>query len=455
MRINPYRIILLTTCTMVLLWSLRRDIRLEKDYTGDLRNRVVGARLVEDGASPYFYKWKKGDSIRYYDPQNFDSLAVSNITGTPFFHHLLRPLADLSQRQISLIWLALEYVLFIVLVTLAFRLAATEKAKMIVLVFSCLFLLTDGWKALIFAGQIYLWLPFLAMLFFMLSRPPGSWRHGVAAGVLVAGIILLRPNAILFFLPFLLWVYRGIYARSFLLAALAPVLLSAAWILGSSHEYALWKDYGKAMGEQVKVHQGLHPVIQRNEPDPDIRWWEGIDRQQAREWEKNDPTKIYSENGNVFVIVRQLFHRNLSVEFLGIAAVAIILLLTGLFYWRWHDTAGAADVAKTILLGYCLYMISDLFSPVFRHQYYTVQWIFPILLAAILYRPSWKGAYWVLLAGLLLNIVPPGMIGIRMAHTLGEYMILTALLYLSFTPAGVEKWDNLRKLNTGKTSGIR
>jgi len=35
-------------------WCIYRDIQIEKQYTGDLRNRIVGARLQIDGIPPYF-----------------------------------------------------------------------------------------------------------------------------------------------------------------------------------------------------------------------------------------------------------------------------------------------------------------------------------------------------------------------------------------------------------------
>src|SRR5579859_2004065 len=92
---------------LVLAHAIYRDMRLEYEYCGDLRGRIVGARLIKDGKSPYFYKWRAGDGVRYYDPQNFTPTKVSSMTATPFFHHLLMPLAELPEREASKIWLVL------------------------------------------------------------------------------------------------------------------------------------------------------------------------------------------------------------------------------------------------------------------------------------------------------------------------------------------------------------
>src|SRR6187549_2846741 len=81
----------------LLTHCIYRDIQLSKQNTGDLRNRVVGARLQKDGKDPYFYKWKKEDGFRYFDPANQGPLAVSNITATPFFHDLLFPVCNWPQ----------------------------------------------------------------------------------------------------------------------------------------------------------------------------------------------------------------------------------------------------------------------------------------------------------------------------------------------------------------------
>src|SRR5215467_6462451 len=99
----------------IITHSIIRDITLEKQYPGDLRNRVVAARLQKDGRLPYFYKWKKGDSERYLDPLNTGDIKVSNITASPFFHELLFPICDFNQRTISIIWLWTQYALLIII----------------------------------------------------------------------------------------------------------------------------------------------------------------------------------------------------------------------------------------------------------------------------------------------------------------------------------------------------
>jgi hypothetical protein len=107
-----FRNILFLNCIFLgglLTHSLYRDIRLEKQFPSDLRNRIVGARLQKDGKLPYHYHWKETDGIRYYNPDDYlwqsDSVsgfsAINEITSSPFFHELLYPICDLSQRTLS------------------------------------------------------------------------------------------------------------------------------------------------------------------------------------------------------------------------------------------------------------------------------------------------------------------------------------------------------------------
>src|ERR1700755_3219804 len=104
-------LLLVLAVLLVLGYAIHRDIHYEKAYAGDLRNRVVGARMVKDGRSPYFYKWREGDGLRYYDPQNFDTWKPSHMTSTPVLYRLLSPLVEMPQAAISKWWLGVQYLL--------------------------------------------------------------------------------------------------------------------------------------------------------------------------------------------------------------------------------------------------------------------------------------------------------------------------------------------------------
>ena len=326
-------ILFIILATAGLCWSVYRDIQIEKQYPGDLRNRIVGARLQKDGHHPYFYKWKSADGIRYYDPQNFDTLKVSNITATPFFHQLLFPIADLSQRTISRIWLGIEYLLLFIMTAIGFLLAKNKIHKWAVDFTSVLFLFTNTWTGHIAAGQMYLVIPFFMLLFYYFISKSSNSFFAALAGICSAILLLIRPNTILFFLPFVFitHLYAAKYKLVFITSVFAILLLAFA----GSNERMFWMEYRSALSEQVKSHQGLHPALQQNEADPQPATWEGWDTNQIAKDASQFSYNYNREHGNVFILINHTLNIKTPVWVLTIISFACIwfqiffLLFTG------------------------------------------------------------------------------------------------------------------------------
>jgi hypothetical protein len=397
---------------LVLWYALTRDIRYSGEYMGDLRNRVVGARIIEDNSSPYFYKWKPGDALRYYDPQAFDIYTPSISTSTPFLHRLLIPLANLPFATAMRVWLVILYVLYFAMVAYAIVIARDAEARLAVVVTALLFLLTNAWELHTKYGQTYLLIPALAMLVVTL------WRWPAAAGCAAAALVMVRPNAVLFVVPLLM-------GREFKWSFVVPGFIALGWVLLSPGERGLWGDYDSMLGEQVKVHQDLGAATRAAVNDPGYLHWEGLDMDTVRARIARDPVHIYSENGNLFVLYRKIVGRRMPLVLLGMLGVLFIgSVMVALVLVR--RRFGELEPAQLAIIGFCLYMISDLFSPIYRHAYYGVQWIMPLLLAASLYRARLKVWYLGLLAALLRSIVHLSFL--KMGNTLGEYGFLVCLL---------------------------
>jgi hypothetical protein len=418
-------LLLLTSVLVVLGYSIYRDTRYEKAYCGDLRGRVTGARMIKDGRSPYFYKWRAGDGFRYYDPQNFDSWLPSHMTSTPVLYRMLSPLADWPEAKISRWWLGIEYLILAAITLFALLRARMPTQQQAVLLVLALVLLTNGWKQHVANGQSYLFVGLFAMLFLVFWRKKDNPVWAIAAGAAAVCLVGIRFNTVLFFVPFLPMIPR--YPRRWLLAFCIVPVLFIGWTLSSPHERHLWKDYFNNIKEATKINRDVAPIV-ANTPDPRYRLWEGIDSVKTTWYMAHLPAPIYSENANFFVIVRHVLHRELSVPVMGWMAVSLILVLAGLFFLRRSPPDGQ-DIPKAAILGTCLFMIADLFSPIYRHQYYTVQWILPLMLAATIFSPANARWYWLLLAGLLLNCIHLPFL--KMGNTIGEYTILASLLALS------------------------
>lgn len=423
--------LLIALLSVVLFVAIRRDMGYEKTYTGDLRNRVTGARLVKDGRSPYFYKWAPADGLRYYDPANFDRMKPSNMTSTPLLYHLLSPLVDLPQAEISILWLGIEYVILIGLVLFAFSWAPTPEDKQAVLLTAGLVLLSNGWKSHISVGQTYLLIPLFAMLFLVFWRKETVSAWGIAAGVAAVCLVTIRPNTLLFFVPFLWLLWRR--SRAWLGCFFLPPLLFAGWLLLSPHERNLWSDYFRNIDEGAKFEQQPDVYGVNNNPtDPHFVHWEGIDMVQAARADSISRirTPFYSENGNFFVLFRLIVHRSLPTA--ALAALAMMLTAALVLLYRLRvSPAQREQVPRAAIFGCCLFMIPDIFSPIYRHQYYTVQWILPLLVAATLASTRNRRWFVMLLAALLLDVIHVGFI--KMENTIGEYIWFFTLAALSLT----------------------
>jgi hypothetical protein len=416
----------------ILVHSVNRDIKLESHYPSDLRNRVVGARLEKDGILPYDYLWNPKDGERYFDPANrHTASAPGNITASPFFHQLMIPLSELPQRNISRIWLLLQYLFLIAMIFLTCCLTKNNRLRWAIINTGILFTLTEAWKVLISAGQLYLFEAILMTLimYFLLSKKKFTL---VLAGILAVVFVLTRPIAIVLFIPFLFnyknhLIFMGSAAVSFLFYGL--------FVLTSPYQKDLYRNYTENMKLQVIAHQRgdmmeLSPGTNILNPFPVM---EGFDFQKTTELEAKDQIMLYSENGNFYILYENIFHSKMPVYVLNIVCATTVFLISFIFFFR--NLRERADDLQIILLGLTLYMIVEMFSPIHRHQYNTVQW-FPLVLAGILlYRNRFTTGFILLLAGLLLNISNTHWIPMR--HMAGEMCWISGLLILVFSP--VEK----------------
>jgi hypothetical protein len=422
-------LIIIIASALSLGWSIYRDIQIEKLYTIDLRNRVVGARLQKDGKLPYFYKWNPADGIRYYDPLN-NHIEVTSITASPFFQDLLYPIADAPQRSLSYFRLILQYVLWATIVGVALSLAGSFEQKVFVWVVATALLLTGAWKAHIHSGQLYIFIPFLYAFFYLFLKKSKLAASALVAGLCAISLVLIRPNTIFLFLPFLLLANR--FNWRYKIFFFIPVVLLLAFSAGNRHQRNLWTQYGQGISKQIKWHQEGNSSLWQNRKEPVfITSWEGWkmkdwDLAQVENKGKAISFDFPDESANFFIVGR-IVGIKLSANSLLIISLSVISLLTFLFYFV-HKKSGF-HIYNVAIFGFCLYMVSDLFSPLLRHQYPAVQWLFPLLLIAVGFKKRYTMIYLFIIAGLILMILPNF---ITMQHSFGEYIIFAMLLLLAF-----------------------
>jgi hypothetical protein len=98
------------------------------------------------------------------------------------------------------------------------------------------------------------------------------------------------------------------------------------------------------------------------------------------------------------------------------------------FFYFAHRKNNATS-SQVLIFAFTLYMVVEILSPIYRHQYNAVQWL-PLVLIALQIPANRRNSVLFLLAlGLLLNI--ENVEWIPMRHTQGEFLWLIAIVWIS------------------------
>lgn len=107
---NSFFKILLWLALLATVIGLIVDLQTTLTYIGiDLRNRVIGARLVIEGIDPYFFKWNPSWSDRFYDPMENSHNLLSRVSVPPTVLALHSIMARLPYLQQKILWLIVQW----------------------------------------------------------------------------------------------------------------------------------------------------------------------------------------------------------------------------------------------------------------------------------------------------------------------------------------------------------
>ena len=204
----------------------------------DLRNRITGLRLLEQGIDPYHYKWHEGDPDVYCDPFNNPKLTVSRTTATPALLMVNLPLAPLPYRLAQVLWLFAQWLMVLGTGWLWLRACATPRQRWLVALFVVGFTYTAAWRLHAERGQSYLLLAFAFAGWLTLTFNPKR-TNGFLAGCVAGLLIAFRPTFALL-VPFLALHRRGQLAGA-VTGLLVGLVLPMFW------EVNCWPEYFSAM----------------------------------------------------------------------------------------------------------------------------------------------------------------------------------------------------------------
>ena len=424
------RTILFIVLLIFFCGGIYKNLHIYNHFPQDLRNRVVGARMVHDGVSPYFYTWRQGEHPAYFDINLFENYGISHVTATPFFLQLFYPLAKAEQPVINKWWFIISNLLYVLSVFLALLLCRKKEQYLLVFFTAALLLYSEAWQYHLFRGQYYIVFPFLGLLFFYLSsRDNNKIIFAFLAGITAAVLLLFKPTTLLFILPVIVVGVKSPLKRkknSWLIIAMILVL-AVQFFTGKQR--GLWADYFKA----VKLHTAMQRedklILPAHAPMYPAEIIEGYPKNFYSRQDQ-DEASIHRELSSLYFLTRSILGINLPAQVLFII-FCIIVVAVLLPFFIYERTVSV----YIILAGYILFTLADFFSQVQRYQYYTVLWLFPALVMAGATELKQRKILFLLYTGLLLQIISPAFI--KMEHTIGEFILFAAALLFCYT--GIKK----------------
>jgi len=327
----------------------------------DLRNRVVAARLLGKGYSPYFHKWNPADGERLADPNDFPARLVNGNTATPAVLYVFYPLTFLPYPDIRFIWTVFQILAAIVVVRIMLKRyegSSPLQAAAIVL-FGLLF--SDYWLMHIERGQVQiLFLLFFAIAFYFYTGKLKSaeFFSGFTGGL----FIFFRPFALLFCLGFFLHGKRS-WIKGWATGVITGLLIFLA------PNTSVWKDYYKAMEEYSNACMNSAHEIRNAIHYPLPTVIEGAGNLTMNQ--NFDITCMPAMYG----IIQKLGIPYSPV--LSYVSCGIILLIFSLFFYRNRSRSAPVHL---FLFGFLTYKILELGMLGWRSPYSLILWIFPLFL---------------------------------------------------------------------------
>ena len=334
------------------------------DYGGvDLRNRVVGARLMLEGEDPYYFKWSEAHPDTLLDPIDNPDNPVSRVSVPPTVLMLHVPAAGLPYSTQRIMWFVLQWFLLLSSVFLFARCAEERnaaKAVWIVGLFLCGIFM---WRFHVERGQIYILYVFLIALSFWVCRKQTRYTYPIA-GILIGIAASMRPTLLLMAIPIL--IFRKWNLLAGIVAGLLFFVLLSLVIFG----VPIWRNYSRAMR--------YHELDNLGKAQP-----ESFEHHDAT-IEDMDNLKLYLEFANINTSVQWFFKGTFDIELrsralLLMMAAAVSLLSLYVFLFRKRDVS----IPTLYLVGMTIVLVAEYFIPAIKAYYLNIIWLVPLELIAL------------------------------------------------------------------------
>lgn len=340
------------------LVGLASDVSNTITYGGvDLRNRVVGARLLLKGLDPYHFKWTEDYPETLQDPLDNPDEKVNRVTVTPSLLVLHAPLAPLPYRLQRYSWLALQWLFLLGCAFFVARTSGSREEASAAWILALLISISPFWRFHVERGQVYVLYAFLLLVAFWAASRNNRLLTRLS-GPLLGLLATLRPTFVFFLVPLL--VFRKWKLAGGMTLGIVATLIFFLPLAGVQ----TWKSYASAMEEHGKENLGLYKPL----ADP------------KRETEIEGMTNLASFmpfpaiNTSVQLMAKRKLHKNLDSTDMGILMM-IAITLGGLSLLPFRHRS--PSLSLLFLLGSILVLVSEYFLPAVKTSYVNVLWLVP------------------------------------------------------------------------------
>jgi hypothetical protein len=398
---------------------------------GDMRNRVVGSRLVRDGIDPYTFHYKVGDSLQYFDFQNCKAENISNISASPFFLKILTPICHKPQLWINSALYIVTQIAFCVLLLVVIQSLSSLKQKAVAAFILISTLYWDAWLMNLFNKQTYFLFAIVYFIIFLLLRKNyfTKVKTQIAqsiAGALIAFLVLLKMNLLLLFLPF---IFIAKKIKTTIVTASILIIVYIGIVFTHSYSRNLWTNYFSFLKVSIAQVEGKITNTKIDQcPNPPIL--EGINIKKITDAYALQPISYNEETANFFNILWFINKSTIERSTLSIIMMVVVGMILGLSIYVFKKNG--LSVPQIFLLGFACYLIADFFGPIFRLPYYTTQWYVAIGIMLMCFKniPKWSWVF--LILAFLLYLSP--IVFSNLQLTLAEQFLLLAILGVALYP---------------------
>lgn len=379
----------------------------------DLRNRVVGARVMLAGYDPYSFTWQAGMPEEWLDPVH--DAKVHRLTAPPPALWLYAPLAPLPYRAQRCVSFVVEWLALALSLALLARTLPSQRLRVVFLLGALLFVVaSDFWRLHLERGQMYV----LVLVPLSLAAYLGVRRglDSVSLGLALAAAALLRPNLLLA-APALFVLGRWRSGTAALCGFGAIALTTAALMHPDS-----WASYVRVGQQYYRTIDAPEALPDRPPPDH-VGPVEGVDFTRA----------LPNVETSSFAVLYRTLSERVRLPDLDLARTSkalLALLAGGLLYALWPRRRDSAPRdALALIISFAL--AGELFLP-HRWSYVDVVLLAPLaLLLPALLRD--RHALGLVLVGLLAGQVGQHVLPLYVATVLRAWLVLGGLAALALT----------------------